>query len=195
MLDGQTVLLPASAYWMSLSRTAPLPRMVRPLGSSKLGGEAVDRPRRQLEGQTGRRWHCCIADSRRLLVVCPAIAPRPELFRRDAAAFRACCAALDGGGCAAACSRGLQPSVSLFCLPPHKSSTAARPRARAFILTFDLFSFSAGDILIAYHTINRGRMYSQKSRCPRDAAAAPFGTFQFSRASAQDWQAVMRLIL
>lgn len=78
-------------------------------------------------------------------------------------------------------------------------STAAQKQHRredkgqSFYFHVRMFSFSAG-ASYAYHTINRSRCTAKRAAA-RKMRQRLFSAFQFSRVSAQDWQAVMRLIL
>ena len=162
----------------------------QPAGQPEAGGEAVDRPRRQLERPTGRAG-LLHRGLQSLQVVRDPVALRPELFRRNAGTHRTSRTALGSRRCDRL-SRGRSRRFALLPTAAQKQHRR-EDEGQSFYFHVRMFSFSAG-ASYAYHTINRSRCTAKRA-VARKMRQRLFSAFQFSRVSAQDWQAVMRLIL
>lgn len=93
------------------------------------------------------------------------------------------------------CDRLSRDRSRRFALLPTAAQKQRRreDKGQGFYFHVRMFSFSAG-ASYAYHTINRSRCTAKRAAA-RKMRQRLFSAFQFSRVSAQDWQAVMRLIL
>ena len=119
------------------------------------------------------------------------VALRPELFRRNAGTHRTSRTALGSRRC----DRPSRGRSRRFALLPTAAQKQHRheDKGQSFYFHVRMFSFSA-EASYAYHTINRSRSTTKRAAA-RKMRQRLFSAFQFSRVSAQDWQAVMRLIL